>query len=135
VTTNEARAHRKFPWNGHRNGNPSTPATTRAPDSPKCPLRGALQKEAQVNNNDGRWSEENRYLNVKFIVGVVLTGLVVLFLIQNVGSMEVRFLLWSFVMPRSLLLFIVLVIGIVAGWFWHSLSLRRRATPAPRSDL
>ena len=88
-----------------------------------------------MDNNNGNLTEQNRYLNLKFIVGVLLAGLVVLFLIQNVGSMEVRFLVWSFFMPRSLLLFIVLAIGIVAGWFWHSLSLRRRVHPEPRSGL
>lgn len=87
------------------------------------------------NNNKGQWSEENRYLNVKFIVAVLLFGLAVLFLVQNVGTMEVRFLVWSFFLPRSLLLFIVLALGIVAGWFWHSLSLRRRVRSETRGDL
>lgn len=88
-----------------------------------------------MNNDKEQLNEQNRYLNLKFIVGIVLAALVVMFLIQNVGMMEVRFLVWSFFMPRSLLLFIVLAIGIVAGWFWHSLSLRRRIQPVPHRDI
>lgn len=88
-----------------------------------------------MNNNSGQFQEQNRYLNAKFIIGVLLAALVVLFLIQNVGTMEVRFLVWSFFVPRALMLFIVLALGIVGGWFWHSLSLRRRVGSEPRSDL
>lgn len=62
-------------------------------------------------------------------MGLVLAGFAVLFLIQNVGVFEIRFLLWSFYMPRSLLLVIVLAIGVIVGWFWHGVSVRRKNKP------
>ena len=56
----------------------------------------------------------------------VLAGLAVLFLIQNVGIVEIRFLFWSFSVSRSLLLFLVLCAGFAAGWLWHGFSAHRR---------
>lgn len=45
-----------------------------------------------------------------------LLGLVVLFTLQNVAEVELSFLIWTFKMPRAVLVFAILVIGIVAGW-------------------
>lgn len=76
----------------------------------------------------------DRPISAKFVLSLVLAGLAVLFLIQNVGVFEIRFLFWSFYMPRSLLLIIVLAIGVIVGWFWHSVSVHRknRLGSAPR---
>ena len=51
---------------------------------------------------------------------LVLVGLVVLFIIQNVAVVEIQFLFWATQMPRSLLMFLLLAIGIIIGWFLHS---------------
>jgi len=53
----------------------------------------------------------------RLIVTVILLVLVFVFALQNVEVVEVEFLFWGFALPRSLLIFTVLVVGAVAGWF------------------
>ncbi|WP_019557804.1 lipopolysaccharide assembly protein LapA domain-containing protein [Thiomicrorhabdus arctica] len=59
-------------------------------------------------------------MNVKLVSISILVGLVVLFILQNVVVAEIQFLFWSIQMPRSVLMFVLLVIGIIIGWFLHS---------------
>jgi uncharacterized integral membrane protein len=56
-------------------------------------------------------------MDIKLIVILMLAGLVVLFIIQNVAVVEIRFLFWSIQMSRSLLMFLLLAIGMIIGWF------------------
>ena len=58
-------------------------------------------------------------MNVKLIFALVLAGLAVLFIVQNVTVVEVKFLLWSVEMSRALLMFFLLAVGIAIGWFLH----------------
>jgi uncharacterized integral membrane protein len=55
--------------------------------------------------------------NVRLIGLLVLLALVFIFALQNVVDVEVRFLFWSITLPRSLLIFTVLVVGVIVGWF------------------
>lgn len=64
-------------------------------------------------------------MRVRLILGLALIGAAVLFILQNIGIIEIRFLLWSVSMSRSLLLFVVLLIGVLIGWLWHGVSLWR----------
>ena len=59
-------------------------------------------------------------MNFKLILILILAGLVVLFIIQNVAVVEIQFLFWSIQMSRSLLIFTLLAIGIIIGWSLHS---------------
>jgi putative membrane protein len=59
-------------------------------------------------------------MNFKLILIIILTSLVVIFITQNVAVVEVSFLLWSISMSRALLIFFLLVIGFILGWFLHS---------------
>ena len=61
-------------------------------------------------------------MNAKLILSVVVAGLVVLFVVQNVGAVEIRFLFWSFSASGSLLFLLIFFIGAVLGWSWHRLS-------------
>lgn len=54
------------------------------------------------------------------MVVLILMGLVVLFVIQNVVAVDIRFLFWSLGMSLSLLIFLLLATGIIIGWFMHS---------------
>ncbi len=58
-------------------------------------------------------------MNYKLILMLILAGLAVLFIIQNVAVVEIQFLFWSIQMSRSLLMFLLLAIGITIGWFLH----------------
>jgi uncharacterized integral membrane protein len=58
---------------------------------------------------------------------LVLLGLLLLFALQNAAAVQVRFLFWQLDMPRSLLILVLLVIGMIIGWFSKTLwTLRRR---------
>lgn len=64
---------------------------------------------------------------VKMGVTVVLLLLVVVFVIQNATIVELKFWLWTAEVPRSLLIFLTLVIGFVIGWFMNPFMHRGRA--------
>ena len=59
-------------------------------------------------------------MNIKLILIVILASLAVIFITQNVAVVEVSFLFWSVSMSRALLIFFLLIIGFVLGWFLHS---------------
>lgn len=54
---------------------------------------------------------------IRLIIALALLALVLIFALQNVAPVEVQFLLWGFALPRSLLIFLVLLVGVMAGWF------------------
>jgi len=64
--------------------------------------------------------------NVKLVINLILIGLAVIFIVQNVTVVEVRFLVWTLPISRSLLIFSALAVGIVVGWMLRSLSASRR---------
>lgn len=58
-------------------------------------------------------------MTFKIILMLLLAGLSVIFIIQNVAVVEIQFLMWSVKLPRSLLMFLLLAIGLIIGWFLH----------------
>lgn len=58
-------------------------------------------------------------MNFKLSFVLILAGLAVLFIIQNVAVVEIQFLFWSIQMSRSLLIFSMLAIGVILGWSLH----------------
>jgi len=59
---------------------------------------------------------------IRFWAGMTVLGLVVIFTIQNVTTVEVTFLLWTLKLPRAILLFLVFAAGALSGWLfsrWH----------------
>ena len=58
-----------------------------------------------------------------FTVGLVLTLILV---IQNLESADTDVLLWSFAMPRAVLLLVTFLIGMAVGALGVHLSARRR---------
>lgn len=65
-------------------------------------------------------------MHFKLILSLILAGLAVLFVIQNVAVVEVRFLLWGLPMTLSLLIFLLFAGGIIVGWLLHSYWAYRR---------
>lgn len=55
----------------------------------------------------------------KKILAFVLIGASLLFIIQNMAVVEIQFLLWSFSLPRSVFLLLLLLVGFLVGWLWH----------------
>jgi putative membrane protein len=64
---------------------------------------------------------------LRLILAITLLVLVGIFALQNIVAVEVRFLFWGFALPRSLLIFVVLAVGIVVGWFLRSAASRHNA--------
>jgi uncharacterized integral membrane protein len=58
-------------------------------------------------------------MNYKLLLSLILTALAVLFIIQNVTVVEIKFLFWSIQISCSLLMFLLLAIGIIIGWLLH----------------
>ena len=59
-------------------------------------------------------------MNIKLTLILVLSGIALVFVTQNVAAVEVTFLLWSVSLSRALLIFFTLAIGILIGWFLRS---------------
>ncbi|MDD4028676.1 MAG: LapA family protein [Caldisericia bacterium] len=57
--------------------------------------------------------------NVKLIIGILLSAVIVVFIVQNVTVVNIRFLAWTFEMSRVLMMFILFVGGIITGWIMH----------------
>jgi putative membrane protein len=66
-------------------------------------------------------------MSFKLIIGLILAAVVVLFILQNVTTMELTFLFWTLSMSRALLMFLILSIGILLGWLLHG-SFRKTKT-------
>jgi len=71
--------------------------------------------------------------NVKLFVILAAASLLVIFTIQNAAEIEVNLFFWSITTRRAFLVFGVLVIGILIGWIFHSISAHRKDQVAPRS--
>ena len=69
-------------------------------------------------------------MHLKLILSLLLAGLAVLFVVQNVAVVEVRFLLWGLPMTLSLLIFLLFAGGIIVGWLLHSYWIYRRKAAA-----
>ena len=59
-------------------------------------------------------------MHINKILVFVLIGITVLFTIQNLAMAEIQFLLWSFSLPRAVLLLVIFAIGFLTGWLVKS---------------
>ena len=64
-------------------------------------------------------------LNFKQIISLVLAALTILFILQNITVINISFLFWTFFISRSVLIFVVLLIGIAIGLLLRSSSERK----------
>jgi len=65
-------------------------------------------------------------MHAKAYVGLALLLLIVVFTLQNAEVVTVNFLLWRLSVSRSLMIFIVLIVGIVVGVVLAGLARRRK---------
>jgi putative membrane protein len=63
--------------------------------------------------------------SIKKIISLLLIIAVLIFSIQNIAAVEIQFLLWSFSIPRALLIVILLSIGFIIGMLFYSIAFRR----------
>ena len=59
-------------------------------------------------------------MNLKIILVVIVACLAVVFTIQNVTAVTVRIFFWEISLSLALLIFFILAIGFIIGWFLHS---------------
>ena len=69
--------------------------------------------------NPGMGNLEVIDMSAKLILAIILGGVVAVFIIQNVSSVDLTFLFWTLSMSRALLLFLVLSLGFILGWLLH----------------
>ena len=65
-------------------------------------------------------------MKAKLIIGAILAGLAVLFIVQNTSVMDLRFLFWTLSMSGALLMILILSAGILLGWLLRGTFSRRR---------
>ena len=58
---------------------------------------------------------------MRFLLGVIFGGLVIIFMIQNVEPVNIKFLIWSITIPRAIMVLVVFVVGIFLGWVVKSI--------------
>ena len=59
-------------------------------------------------------------MNFKIISMVVVVCLVVVFTIQNVAAVTIGVFFWEISLSLALLIYLVLAVGFIMGWFLHS---------------
>jgi putative membrane protein len=65
-------------------------------------------------------------MSLKMILSLILTGIAVVFIVQNAQVSELRFLVWTLAVSQALLLFFTLAIGLLTGWVLHAWFTHRR---------
>ena len=74
-------------------------------------------------------------MHLKLILSLILAGLAVLFVIQNVTVVQMRFLVWSLSMTLSLFIFLLFATGLIVGWLLHSYWSYRRKDADVRTSM
>ena len=69
-------------------------------------------------------------MKVRLVIIILLAGLFVVFMFQNDDPLRVRFILWSAVISKSLLILLAFITGLVFGWI--SLAWGRRKSDSAR---
>jgi len=59
-------------------------------------------------------------MTVKLVITTALIILVMILAVQNAAVVDIKLLFWDMAIPRSLLIFMMLFIGVVIGWFLRS---------------
>jgi uncharacterized integral membrane protein len=70
----------------------------------------------------------------KFIVGIIIGVLVIVFMVQNVETVDIQFFTWTANLSRALMILIVFVIGIGIGWVIRSIGYRKKKKKAKSEE-
>ncbi|GJL79533.1 MAG: hypothetical protein NPINA01_25220 [Nitrospinaceae bacterium] len=63
---------------------------------------------------------------VKLYIGLALSFFIVIFTLQNVEVVTIKFLLWELSISRAIMIFLVLAIGILLGWAFSEVAHHRK---------
>lgn len=63
---------------------------------------------------------------LRLLASLVLAAIAAVFVVQNAGAVDIRFLFWTLSLSLSLLMVFLLAIGLLLGWLFHSYVARRR---------
>ena len=74
----------------------------------------------------------SRNVRLGLIIGLIL--LVAIFIFQNVAEVEIRLFLWTIATRRAYMVFTLLVIGVLIGWFLRGVYIRRQSADRPPGD-
>jgi uncharacterized integral membrane protein len=74
-------------------------------------------------------------MNFKLIFSIAMAGLAVLFIIQNVTVVDMKFLFWTLSMSRAFLMSLILSVGIILGWLLHSYFKRSKTVGMQNKSL
>ncbi len=70
---------------------------------------------------------------LSLIIALLLT--VIIFTLQNTETVSIQFLFWQFSLSRALMLFLMLAIGIVLGFFLCAMQNRHNADDTPTDRI
>jgi uncharacterized integral membrane protein len=65
-------------------------------------------------------------MNGKLLLTLLLSGIVIMFVIQNMTIVHIRFFLWTLSVSGSLLFILLFTVGAVFGWLLHGYSVHRK---------
>ncbi len=68
-------------------------------------------------------------MNLKLIVAYSIGIIALIFVIQNLETVQVNFLLWTVQMPRAVMLVVVFLAGAATAWLIATLKRSDRHTP------
>ncbi|WP_417461578.1 lipopolysaccharide assembly protein LapA domain-containing protein [Kordiimonas sp.] len=54
----------------------------------------------------------------KYTLAMVAGGLLVLFAMQNIATVQLNFLFWSFYTSRFVVILLAVMVGFLLGWIW-----------------
>jgi putative membrane protein len=93
-------------------------------------LGGTLAAARVLEGHAHAVTGEADLLSLIRTTGLIIVAIIALvFLIQNLATIEVAFLTWSISAPRAVVFLMVFAMGLIAGYLLHALRPQRRGAP------
>jgi len=65
-------------------------------------------------------------MDTKKIISIILAGLSLIFIIQNITVIDIRLFIWTLAISLPVLMFALILAGLILGWLLHSYSIHIR---------
>ena len=92
-------------------------------DIPDLPIPDTTQGSGIPTPDTGRVSPDGIAFPWRLVTALILFGLIVIFALQNTGSVDVNFLFWNFGIPLIVVIVGTMVVSVVFGdmidWWWR----------------